>query len=417
MQTFGAFLAALVATGCLAAALPAESQGGFSVPVVRNTEAETNGFAALQRTLNKFNMVMPSPDELREAATHSKVKTVDRLTTINDKRWTGHVATQPLAQDSMYITEVHIGTPAQKLRLDIDTGSSDLWVFSTALPPDQVNGQRLYNPKRSQSAKKLEGATWKIHYADQSGSSGDVYIDNVSIGGLRIKGQAVGAAKEVSRQFTKTPDCDGLLGLAFSSLNTIRPKPQLTFLDTAKGHIKQSLFTANLNHHANGTYNFGFIDKKEHKGPITYTPVNNTQGFWGFSSPGYVIDGVYYEQKVDSIVDTGTTLMYVPENIVDQYWLPIPGAILYWWSWAYLFPCDTKLPDFAYKVEGSMVTIPGEYLDHGFIGTLEGVRLCYGGLQSNRPLRGFSIHGDVALKSSLVVFDEGNMRLGFAPKL
>ncbi len=126
---------------------------------------------------------------------------------------------------------------------------------------------------------------------------------------------------------------------------------------------------------------------------------------------------MYREEAVTSIADTGTTLLYLPEDIVENYWLTVPGAVLYVWYWVFLFPCGTKLPDFSYKVEGSMVTVPGDYLDYGFIGTIEDVRYCYGGLQSSFVLGGFNIHGDMGLKSSLVVFDQGNMRLGFAPKL
>lgn len=91
------------------------------------------------------------------------------------------------------------------------------WVFSSLLPASQQSGHRIYvvNP-----AKKQAGETWSITYGDGSSSSGTVYTDTVSIGATTVTGQAVEAANTISAQFASNLNDDGLLGLAFDSINT-----------------------------------------------------------------------------------------------------------------------------------------------------------------------------------------------------
>ena len=103
----------------------------------------------------------------------------------------------------------------------------------------------------------MQGYTWDITYGDQSGASGDVYTDKVVVGGVTATKQAVEAATSVSSTFTQNTANDGLLGLAFSSINTVQPQPQTTFFDTVRSTLAKALFTVDLKKGAEGSYTFG----------------------------------------------------------------------------------------------------------------------------------------------------------------
>lgn len=94
------------------------------------------------------------------------------------------------------------------------------WVFSSELAASSQNGHSVYNPSKSTTSRLLSGYTWSITYGDGSSASGNVYTDTVKVGTTTVAGQAVELAQQVSAQFQQDTNNDGLLGLAFDSINT-----------------------------------------------------------------------------------------------------------------------------------------------------------------------------------------------------
>lgn len=174
--------------------------------------------------------------------------------------------------------------------------------------------------------------------------------------------------------------------------------------------------------------------------------------------------------------DTGTTLLMLPEEVVDAYYKQVSGAKRNVMAGGYVVPCDAELPDFITVIsntassgsgsstgsspsssstpgfggsfgsggsgfgDGGLGSI-GDLLGSGIFSNKRSTRSsgsgsykavtpgkhikmsaideegssCFGGIQSNSGMS-FSIFGDVFLKSQYVVFDPEKPRLGFAPQ-
>lgn len=301
--------------------------------------------------------------------------------------------------------------------IDLTDGTS--WVFSTDTNSSQVGGQKLYVPANSSTAQLQQGSTFSIGYGDGSGAAGIVYRDTVSVAGLVANGQAVESATMVSSQFTEDSYCWGLLGLGMSSGNTVKPVKQLTFFDNIKSSLTKPLFTADLKSKIAGSYGFGFI-ANTYSGNIQYAYIDQASPYWLFAITGYRVgpatiagnpNSGYVTKPFRAIADTGTTLLLLPQDVVDAYWGTVTGAY-YDPSWAaILFPCGTTLPDFTLGIGLYKGVVPGRYMDYGYVTDT----LCYGGLQSQGTI-GFAIVGGIALKAQFAIFDQGNMRVGLANK-
>ncbi|KAL8720514.1 MAG: hypothetical protein Q9225_002636 [Loekoesia sp. 1 TL-2023] len=336
----------------------------------------------------------------------------------------GDVPAEDQQNDSEYLCPVTIGTPGQTFNLDFDTGSADLWIFSTELAKSvNTSGHNVFDPKKSSTFKRTSGASWKISYGDGSNASGDVGTDNVNIGGLVVEGQSIELAKALSAQFASGVG-DGLLGLAFGSINTVTPKPVPTPVESmiAQKDIPKTseLFTAYLGSykdkndpdHGISFYTFGYIDEKALAGQTPYyTPIDNSQGFWQFKSTTASINGKKVNRSGNTaIADTGTTLALVDDNLCQAIYDAIPGAKYDDQQQGYLFPSNTtvdKLPVVAFDVGGKEFAVQKEDLAFADAGN----NMTYGGIQSRGDLS-FDILGDTWLKAIYAIFDQGNKRFG-----
>lgn len=165
-----------------------------------------------------------------------------------------------------------------------------------------------------------------------------------------------------------------------------------------------------------GRYNFGYVDTAAYTGNIFYAPVDNSGGFWEWTSAGYAIgNGSFKDTTIQGIADTGTSLFLLPSSVVSAYYGGVSGAKYDNNQGGYTLPCSGSAPDFFFAVGSAqeLITVPGDYIKYAPTGSSG--KTCYGGIQSDSGI-GFSIWGDVALKAAFVVFDGGNSRLGWAPK-
>ncbi|ORY81362.1 aspartic peptidase domain-containing protein, partial [Protomyces lactucae-debilis] len=326
--------------------------------------------------------------------------------------------------DSSWLTEVQIGTPPATLMLNFDSGSSDTWVMSTDLPVQERQGQVLYNPASSKTALAAPSNTWNISYADKSGASGFVGTDTLYLGGMPIRNQAIQRATYVSKDFFSSRMASGLLGLGFSSLNTVKPNPVRTPMENLirQGTVQNPIFTVALkdsNSNATGQgghFTFGYIDKSTYKGEIGYAPVNTSQGFWEVNCPYFKIGRngnplPRSQPNHPAIIDTGTTLMLLDDMTLLTIYNSIPGAKFDSTIGGYTIPCNAQVPDTFWLLGDQFYGVPGSTMAFA---KLDGGR-CYGAMQSRGDFP-TDIMGDAFIKNQMVVFDQNPTapRLGFA---
>jgi hypothetical protein len=295
-----------------------------------------------------------------------------------------------------------------------------LQVWSTNLSPGIIarheNGN-IFNPTQSRAFTEVPGSSWKIVYGDESFASGTVVgTDTIELGGLKVKNQAIELADTLSEQFQRGAG-DGLLGLAFSDINQVRPQAVRTPVENMveQNDIPHSaeLFTAKLGSwrdvdepdRGESFYTFGFIDQETVTASgddVYYTPVDNSQGSWLFDSASATVNGMHIARRGNrAIADTGTTLALVDDETCQQIYDAIPGARYDEDSQGYIYPNNTteeNLPVVSFAIGEKQFLVQKE--DLGFAEAKPG--FVYGGIQSRGNMK-MDILGGTFLKGMYAV--------------
>jgi hypothetical protein len=319
-------------------------------------------------------------------------------------------------QDAQYYGDISIGTPAQKVRVIYDTGSSNLW--SSNKKPGILSKHQYYDHGKS-STYVANGTTFNIQYG--SGPvSGFYSADTIAIGENKVEGYTfaeVDNTKGLGPAFA-IGHFDGICGMGLDDISVDGVKTPLRALADG-GALDANVFAFYLGSGgANGELVLGGVDSKHYTGEFSYLPVQEMvpgrMGYWEIKMDSFEINGKNMVDSTKAIVDSGTSLLAVPtaaiksiaKSVGAKTVLPIPP-----FNREYTIDCDSDGPAIDVVLGGNKYSLEKQdYIINDEGQCLFGMT----GLDVPAPAGPLVILGDVFMRAHYVKFDLDNKQLGFA---
>ena len=223
-------------------------------------------------------------------------------------------------QNFLFYADAEVGTPGQKFRFVLDTGSSDVWIPAQQCT-DQVCGNHTrFNMNQSDTFVPLN-KTFGIAYG--SGSvKGTWGRDTVTIGEQNVKRVDIGLVTQETTSL-KTIITDGIIGLGLPEIASA-PNNQTWFsLLTQQNKDLDPYFTFSLDLDPSkpSLFTVGSLQEKYTQNRhINYHSVVEPVGYWTLAMNGLRVSNWYSAEEdycnpyCPVIVDTGTSLITVPDN-------------------------------------------------------------------------------------------------------
>lgn len=355
-----------------------------------------------------------------------------------------------------YFASVSIGTPRQNLTLQLDTGSSDIWVpsSSASVCSTSSSGSRggtssssdgctfgSFNSDDSSTYTVVGQDEFSISYVDGSSSKGDYFTDDFEIGGTSLSNVTMGLGEETDISY-------GLVGVGYAINEAIVGTEQsysaaydnLPVQMQKEGLIATNAYSLWLNDldASTGSILFGGIDTDKYEGDLsridiipdsssgrytsfevylTSVTANSSSGSDSLSSSEY---------PIPVVLDSGTTLSYLPTDLARQMWTEV-GAIYSSDLQSAILPCSmaSSSGQFLFQFagsEGPQIAVGMDELVLSLVtsgsnptfssGEYQGQEACQFGVQnfSSDPF----LLGDTFLRSAYVVYDLVNNQIAIA---
>lgn len=76
------------------------------------------------------------------------------------------------------------------------------------------------------------------------------------------------------------------------------------------------------------------------------------------------------------IADTSTSIVYLPEKIVNAYYAGVSDAVYNKTEAGYIFPCGTALPSITFDIGSYSAVVPGSFIEYAPTGR-DGISMFY----------------------------------------
>lgn len=325
-----------------------------------------------------------------------------------------------------YVVDISLGTPGQPFSVQIDTGSSDLWIKADGSPGAFVH-------QSSSTFKEDQAGDFYISYGDHTSASGDWVKDTITLGGVSIPQYEFAIATQT--------DTDAVFGIGYSS-NEASLQDQTSFqydnlpIRLAKGGYTNtaaySIYLDSLTA-ASGTLLFGAIDSSKISGGLALLPILKNQATDATPTQFQVtLDSIDLENGGSTnalnvqrlaVLDSGTTLSLLPTtsywtlfNSLGLYAVDNVGAVatksqVQGWSKSYL----------TYSFQGKKIQVPLTQLFTPLktLGTQQYITVNGKDEEAweflvgdNGGDTGLTVLGDSFIRSAYVAYDLQNNQIG-----
>ncbi|SGZ51018.1 CIC11C00000003523 [Sungouiella intermedia] len=331
------------------------------------------------------------------------------------------------SQLMLYTSDLYFGSNGQKITVQVDTGSSDLWVMENDVvcnaSPDTSGTESLaldqaaictslgtFQTGESDTFKSNDTEAF-FSYGDSTTAEGIWGTDQIGFDGFNISDFNFAVVSESNSTM-------GILGIGppgGETTNTTYENFPMRL--KSDGLIHKNVFSLYLNQvdSLNGSVLFGAVDHAKYSGTLQTVPIiyNDVASEFFVVLDKITLEGDGSNETVTNVavpalLDCGTVLSYFPQNVLDRF-IKIFDAAYSESEGLYRVSCKHNKSEVNAIFDFSGVTIKVPMSDL----ILTDKDICYLGLLSSPSLQGNTgaVLGDNFLRSAYVVYDSDDLEI------